>query len=476
MTAPVRTETPQTTRERRADSNRLESEDRPAHDWYRFVLSFPPHLVRDYLERFELERGACVLDPFCGTGTTVVECRKLGMHGIGIEAHPMSHFASSTKVDWSPEPDDLENIAAQVAERALDRLDAAGIVDHPQPELRHENPARAPLESLPASAEKLLLANSISPLPLHKTLVLLDEIDRASKFQAHMRLGLARCLVNSISNLHFGPEVGVGPPKEDAAVVSTWLAQLRRMAHDLRSLHPLDRPPARVERADSRELTARVRKGSVDAVFTSPPYPNEKDYTRTTRLESVILGFIRDRAELRSLKRTMLRSNTRGVYKEDADDALGRRTLGNRTHRGGNRTPPDRTRQNQRIRAPLRTRDEALFRRHGPPFRGTPPGAPPWRMPWLRRRRPGLLPPRHDPHRSDSRHDRRIARLRGPRPRPLPHPPRHRHSRTVAQRRFSSCGGRGDGAGERARCHGHRNTLSGCRAGCGTDAGRFQFF
>ena len=214
----------------------------------------------------------------------------------------------------------LESIAAQVAERALDRLDAAGIVDHPQPELRHDNPARAPLESLPASAEKLLLANSISPLPLHKTLVLLDEIDRASKFQAHMRLGLARCLVNSISNLHFGPEVGVGPPKEDAAVVSTWLAQLRRVAHDLRSLHPLDRPPARVERADSRELTARVRKGSVDAVFTSPPYPNEKDYTRTTRLESVILGFIRDRAELRSLKRTMLRSNTRGVYKEDDDD------------------------------------------------------------------------------------------------------------------------------------------------------------
>jgi DNA modification methylase len=59
---------------------------------------------------------------------------------------------------------------------------------------------------------------------------------------------------------------------------------------------------------------------SVDAVITSPPYPNEKDYTRTTRLESVLLGLIRSKADLQALKRTLVRSNTRGVYKVDDDD------------------------------------------------------------------------------------------------------------------------------------------------------------
>lgn len=34
---------------RNGESNRLEPADRPAHDWYRFVLSYPPHLVRDYV-------------------------------------------------------------------------------------------------------------------------------------------------------------------------------------------------------------------------------------------------------------------------------------------------------------------------------------------------------------------------------------------------------------------------------------------
>lgn len=38
-------------------SNKVQFEDLAAHDWYRFVLSFPPHLVRKYLEKFGVEEG-----------------------------------------------------------------------------------------------------------------------------------------------------------------------------------------------------------------------------------------------------------------------------------------------------------------------------------------------------------------------------------------------------------------------------------
>jgi hypothetical protein len=58
----------------------------------------------------------------------------------------------------------------------------------------------------------------------------------------------------------------------------------------------------------------------VDAVITSPPYPNEKDYTRTTRLESVILGLINSKQELRRVKTELVRSNSRNVYRSDDDD------------------------------------------------------------------------------------------------------------------------------------------------------------
>jgi len=308
-------------RERGVELNKVDDADRPAHWWYRFVLSYPPHLVRHYLDRFGLQPGQCVLDPFCGTGTTIVECKKLGIHGIGIEAHPMAHFASTVKVDWTPDAAELERSSLSVANSVIAEFATQGI-DDGEPatpgEARRLNPI---LRKLPENIGKLLLTNSISPLPLHKTLVLLDAIHASGRagYRDHQLLALAKALTGPIGNLHFGPEVGVGPAKADAPVIASWFDCIRAMAWDLAGLD--DRQAsAVVHHADSRDLLRVLPEGSVDAVITSPPYPNEKDYTRTTRLESVLLGFVSSKDELRALKRTMVRSNTRGVYKGDDDD------------------------------------------------------------------------------------------------------------------------------------------------------------
>lgn len=111
------------------EDNKLRIEDRAAHDWYRFVLSFPAHLVRTYLDRFGLQPSHTVLDPFCGTGTTLVECKKFGFPSCGIEPNPMASFASRTKVDWEVDPDALITHATQVAKLALEKLSSDGIED-----------------------------------------------------------------------------------------------------------------------------------------------------------------------------------------------------------------------------------------------------------------------------------------------------------------------------------------------------------
>jgi len=310
-----------TARQRGANGeiNKLYPEDRAVHEWYRFVLSFPPHLVRDYLERFGVGNGQRVLDPFCGTGTVLVECKKLGIPSVGVEANPMAHFASQVKVNWNLDPDGLIEHAHQVANATIAQLALEGIEDNPFfPVVLNDRPLR----TLAPESLKLLLTDSISPLPLHKTLTLLDclEQHRDERYYRHERLALAKALVYSISNLHFGPEVGVGPAKPDMPVVSTWLASVRGMADDLYKMQRMQDTPAEVHLADARQLLEVLQPNSVDAVITSPPYPNEKDYTRTTRLESVLLGFISNKAELQALKRGLVRSNTRGVYKEDDDD------------------------------------------------------------------------------------------------------------------------------------------------------------
>ena len=305
--------------------NRLKPEDRAVHDWYRFVLSFPSHLVRDYLVAFGVDSKQRVLDPFCGTGTTLVECKKLGIPSVGIERNPMASFASRVKLDWSVDPDALAAHANRVARLVLEHFKRHGIDDFgPAPLFQAGDPPIRELRTLPPERLRLLLKNSISPLPLHKTLLLLDTLEqhRDDTVHAHERLALAAALVTGIGNLHFGPEVGVGRIREDAPVVGPWLDRVRSMANDITTLQKQADTEATVHIADARGLEDLLEPSSIDAVITSPPYPNEKDYTRTTRLESVLLGFVRDKHDLRGLKQELVRSNTRSVYKADADDAL----------------------------------------------------------------------------------------------------------------------------------------------------------
>ena len=303
-----------------SELNRPYESDMPVHEWYRFVLSFPPHLVRTYMERFGMSAGQTVLDPFCGTGTTLVEAKKLGVDSVGIEANPMAHFAARVKTDWEIDADGLLRFANEVADEAVENgcreADAFG-------PLFRQGPATASaLRTLSPEQSRLLIKDSISPLPLHRVLVLLQAIERHPQklYRSHARLALAKQAVKEISNLRFGPEIGVGKFKRDAPVLQLWLDAVERMAGDLRNLRGRSRAEATAHLGDARQMHDLLQPRLIDAVITSPPYPNEKDYSRTTRLESVLLGFISTRQDLRRFKQQFIRSNTRGVYKADSDD------------------------------------------------------------------------------------------------------------------------------------------------------------
>jgi DNA modification methylase len=306
--------------QRRGVENKLALQDRAFHDWYRFVLSYPPHLVRDYIRDFKLDGSHTILDPFCGTGTTLVESQLNDVQATGVEANPFAHFASSVKTDWSVLPEMLVEQSRVAASQTLQALRNQGIDDE---HLNSSEAAASELRTLTDEENKLILSDSISPLPLHKTLTLLDSLREreGEPYYRHQLLALANAVVFTISNLHFGPEVGIGKPKKDAAVVAAWLNEIHKMAGDLREVSGKPFKTATVHLADSRQLDTVLEPRSIDAVITSPPYPNEKDYTRTTRLESVILGFISNKDGLRQLKQTLMRSNTRNVYKGDDDDA-----------------------------------------------------------------------------------------------------------------------------------------------------------
>ena len=220
---------------RPSSQNRLLPDDRSVHDWYRFVLSFPPHLVRTYIERFGIEESQVILDPFCGAGTTLVESKKSGIASVGMDSHPMAHFASSVKVNWTVSADCVLDYAGQVAESfsaAMENTERL-VPTFDSEILQHTDPL---IGLLDPEESRLLIKNSISPRPVLKTLTLLREIDEHgdATLRNFGRLAIAGALVNGVSNLKFGPEVGVGRIKADAPVLESWGERIQRMADDLR--------------------------------------------------------------------------------------------------------------------------------------------------------------------------------------------------------------------------------------------------
>ena len=142
----------------------------------------------------------------------------------------------------------------------------------------------------------------------------------------HLRRALARAALEA-SNLRFGPEVGVSWKwKTDWPLVATWLEIVNEIAEDLERIPTFPgRGVGSAVHRDARELLVVPGGRLIDAVITSPPYPNERDCTRIMRLETVLHEFAQDQKDMQAIKRGLVRSNTRGVYKADLDDVEAKR-------------------------------------------------------------------------------------------------------------------------------------------------------
>jgi len=66
------------------------------HSLHPYPAKFPPQLPKKILQRF-VEKKSTVLDPFCGSGTTLVEARILGHNAIGVDINALSSLLSKVK-------------------------------------------------------------------------------------------------------------------------------------------------------------------------------------------------------------------------------------------------------------------------------------------------------------------------------------------------------------------------------------------
>ena len=76
-----------------------------------YLGCYPPVVPRGVINAY-LGKRDTILDPFCGTGTTIVEAKRCGFAAEGIEANPIAWFACKTKTDWAAPAGQIASVAA----------------------------------------------------------------------------------------------------------------------------------------------------------------------------------------------------------------------------------------------------------------------------------------------------------------------------------------------------------------------------
>lgn len=76
------------------------------HGIHSFPARFPPQIVNWALDEFLQDKPATVLDPMCGSGTTLVECMLSGHNSKGIDKDPLARLMTRVKT----RPADTEKV------------------------------------------------------------------------------------------------------------------------------------------------------------------------------------------------------------------------------------------------------------------------------------------------------------------------------------------------------------------------------
>ena len=237
----------------------------PVHRWFRYSAGFSADWVEDVIHRRAAKR---VLDPFCGSGTSLVAAAKAGAYSVGIEAHPFVSRIAKVKTRWDVDLGEMRDVFSRVRTKAWEMRRAEPATDSKLLLKCYDAENLIALESLRTAYEDEVAAGLASESTLELVWLALT------------------CVLRECSSVGTAQWQYVLPNKTKAKVKHPYPAfedRNRMLVEDLIYARSQFQGCARVISGDARDPL--VDESEFDLVITSPPYPNNYDYADATRLE-----------------------------------------------------------------------------------------------------------------------------------------------------------------------------------------------
>jgi len=275
--------------------------NQPRHRWYPFKEGFSNQLVREAINRqiVSQKQTLRVLDPFSGSGTTLLTSALLGHNVVGVEINPFFTFASHVKClkgGWN---------GKKIRARTNYIIAEAQKCNDP-----------SPLENFSTFTERngntKWLFNRDVLRACASTMSLIN--DYAEEYAGAFRLAATRAAMMCCNAKKDGKCLRYYPDwKEIAndhfAFFKCFRGIISVMIEDV-GLAPIsDEVSIQIVRDDSRNALLKYENASFDLIVTSPPYLNSFDYSDVYRPELFLNGFVGDNDDLRKIRLKTIRSH-----------------------------------------------------------------------------------------------------------------------------------------------------------------------
>lgn len=272
------------------------------HDIHDYRGKFFPQLVRSLMNLSSLPDGSTVLDPMCGSGTTLVEANLAGHNTIGVDLNPLSVLIAKTKCEilcTSPKSiiDDYEWIKSSLLDSSnlQNGSDLSYFRTLPQNDQNYLKSWFAPYVLSDLDLIATLLNKIKRSVCKNLFWLCLSDILRSVSYQKTDDLRVRRESVDST----------------DLDTISVYLSQLnqtvRHVVAFLLGETQTNHNKFEILEGDARELATLLTdfKESPDVVITSPPYATALPYLDTDRLSLIYLKLL-PRQEHRSTDYQMI--------------------------------------------------------------------------------------------------------------------------------------------------------------------------
>jgi len=274
------------------------------HKWYDYLEDFPYSLIEEKIREYGLNNHSLIVDPFCGSGTTLVTANMLHINAVGFDANPLMTFVSKVKTTWDIDILLLTKSIEKVGQKFLQSVTS----------LKHDSYIDGFLSSMP----KKELNQWLSPR-LQQEVSLLKEIIgniQNLKIKNLFLLALSKACFDA-SYVSLCPGTTFYPFREKEEFWNLFSNKIIQMHDDLKAIQAHN-SYGKTRLINDTCLAAReyLENNSVDFIITSPPYPNDLEYTRQTRLELYLLDFVKSMDDIQQIKRKMAKGSTKLIFKE----------------------------------------------------------------------------------------------------------------------------------------------------------------